>query len=68
MANLSRRDFARFLALSGSASLLPARAFGQPSIAFEELGFSVKPYKRSFFAAPLSGVPEDLRIFRLSSV
>ncbi|WP_435874607.1 adenylate/guanylate cyclase domain-containing protein [Nocardia vinacea] len=32
----------------------------------EELGFSVKPYRRSFFAAPLSGVPEDLRIFRLS--
>ncbi|WP_433198205.1 adenylate/guanylate cyclase domain-containing protein [Nocardia sp. CA-107356] len=32
-----------------------------------ELGFSVKPYRRSFFAAPLSGVPEDLRIFRLSA-
>lgn len=31
-----------------------------------ELGFSVKPHRRSFFAAPLSGVPEDLRIFRLS--
>lgn len=31
-----------------------------------ELGFVVKPYRRSFFAAPLSGVPEDLRIFRLS--
>nr|WP_297628869.1 adenylate/guanylate cyclase domain-containing protein [Nocardia sp.] len=31
----------------------------------EELGFGVKPYRRSFFAAPLSGVPEDLRIFRL---
>lgn len=31
----------------------------------EELGFSVRPYRRSFFAAPLSGVPEDLRIFRL---
>lgn len=32
----------------------------------EELGYTVKPYRRSFFAAPLSGVPEDLRIFRLS--
>ncbi|MBP2188588.1 adenylate/guanylate cyclase domain-containing protein [Nocardia goodfellowii] len=30
-----------------------------------ELGFTVKPYRRSFFAAPLSGVPEDLRIYRL---
>lgn len=32
----------------------------------EELGYTVKPYRRSFFAAPLSGVPEDLRIFRLN--
>ncbi|MFF0528456.1 adenylate/guanylate cyclase domain-containing protein [Nocardia amikacinitolerans] len=31
-----------------------------------ELGLTVKPYRRSFFAAPLSGVPEDLRIYRLS--
>ncbi|WP_375540242.1 adenylate/guanylate cyclase domain-containing protein [Nocardia sp. XZ_19_385] len=31
-----------------------------------ELGYTVKPYRRSFFAAPLSGVPEDLRIYRLS--
>lgn len=33
----------------------------------EELGFGVKPYRRSFFAAPLSGVPEDLRIYRLEA-
>ncbi|WP_439957582.1 adenylate/guanylate cyclase domain-containing protein [Nocardia crassostreae] len=33
----------------------------------EELGFGVRPYRRSFFAAPLSGVPEDLRIFRLEA-
>lgn len=33
----------------------------------EELGMGVKPYRRSFFAAPLSGVPEDLRIFRLEA-
>jgi class 3 adenylate cyclase len=32
----------------------------------EELGYAVKRYRRSFFAAPLSGVPEDLRIFQLS--
>ncbi|NMN98102.1 adenylate/guanylate cyclase domain-containing protein [Nocardiaceae bacterium YC2-7] len=31
----------------------------------EQLGFTIKPYRRSFFAAPLSGVPEDLRIFAL---
>lgn len=31
-----------------------------------QLGMGVKPYRRSFFAAPMSGVPEDLRIFRLS--
>ncbi|WP_429419258.1 adenylate/guanylate cyclase domain-containing protein [Nocardia sp. GAS34] len=30
-----------------------------------ELGCAAKPYRRSMFAAPLSGVPEDLRIFRL---
>jgi len=47
VANLSRRDFARFLALSGSASLLPSRAFAQSSIAFEELGFSTSPLPRT---------------------
>ncbi len=31
-----------------------------------ELGLAVKQYRRSFFAAPLNGVPDDLRIFRLS--
>ncbi|WP_406603562.1 adenylate/guanylate cyclase domain-containing protein [Nocardia aurantia] len=31
----------------------------------ERLGLAVKPYRRSIFAAPLSGVPEDLRIYRL---
>jgi class 3 adenylate cyclase len=30
-----------------------------------ELGMAVKPYRRSAFAAPLSGVPEGLRIFSL---
>lgn len=32
----------------------------------DELDLAVKPYRRSFFAAPLNGVPDDLRIFRLS--
>lgn len=32
----------------------------------ELLGGSVKPYRRGLFAAPLSGVPEDLRLFVLS--
>ncbi|WP_416277066.1 adenylate/guanylate cyclase domain-containing protein [Nocardia sp. alder85J] len=31
----------------------------------QRLGLTVKPYRRSIFAAPLSGVPEDLKIFRL---
>ncbi|BDT93720.1 hypothetical protein IFM12275_36960 [Nocardia sputorum] len=31
-----------------------------------ELGLAAKPYRRGLFAAPLSGVPDDLRIFRLS--
>jgi selenocysteine lyase/cysteine desulfurase len=47
VANLSRRDFARFLALSGSASLLPSRAFGQSPIGLEELGFSTSPLPRT---------------------
>ncbi len=32
----------------------------------EELGAIVKPYKRNFWAAPLTGIPEDVRIFKLS--
>lgn len=32
----------------------------------DELGATVKPYKRNFWAAPLNGVPEDVRIFKLS--
>lgn len=30
-----------------------------------ELGVTVKPYRRNFWAAPLSGVPEDVRVFRV---
>ncbi|WP_336087842.1 adenylate/guanylate cyclase domain-containing protein [Nocardia sp. SSK8] len=32
-----------------------------------ELGAGVKPYKRNFWAAPLNGVPEDVRIFKLTA-
>ncbi|MGW6623830.1 adenylate/guanylate cyclase domain-containing protein [Nocardia sp. NPDC055002] len=31
----------------------------------DELGVVAKPYKRNFWAAPLNGVPEDVRIFKL---
>nr|WP_307829633.1 adenylate/guanylate cyclase domain-containing protein [Antrihabitans stalagmiti] len=34
----------------------------------EDLGYTVKPYRRSFFAGPLQGVPEDLRIFTLKRI
>ena len=30
-----------------------------------DLGHTARPYRRGLFAAPLSGVPEDLKIFRL---
>ncbi|MFD3509209.1 adenylate/guanylate cyclase domain-containing protein [Nocardia sp. NPDC058666] len=33
----------------------------------DELGATVKPYKRNFWAAPLNGVPEDVRIFKLNT-
>jgi class 3 adenylate cyclase len=33
----------------------------------DELGVIAKPYKRNFWAAPLNGVPEDVRIFKLHS-
>jgi len=42
MTSISRRDFARFVALSGTATLLPARAFADQE-ALEALGFSGRP-------------------------
>lgn len=33
----------------------------------DELGHTARPYRRSFFAAPLTGVPEDLRIYRITA-
>jgi selenocysteine lyase/cysteine desulfurase len=45
MPALSRRDFARVLALSGSAALLPARAFSQLDV--EALGLSPGPLPRT---------------------
>ncbi|MFC6013487.1 adenylate/guanylate cyclase domain-containing protein [Nocardia lasii] len=32
-----------------------------------ELGVTVKPYKRPFWAAPLSGIPDEIKIFRVHS-
>jgi isopenicillin-N epimerase len=43
MTVLSRRDFARYLAISGSATLLPSRAFGQSEFSLEALGLSAEP-------------------------
>jgi selenocysteine lyase/cysteine desulfurase len=47
MPTLSRRDFTRLLALSGSATLLPARVFAQSPVGFEEFGFSNEPLPRT---------------------
>src|SRR2546429_586754 len=47
MPSLSRRDFARFLAVSGSASLLPSRAFAQAGFSFEALGLTSEPLPRT---------------------
>jgi selenocysteine lyase/cysteine desulfurase len=42
MTSISRRDFARFVALSGTATLLPARAFADQEV-LESLGYSARP-------------------------
>ena len=42
MTSISRRDFARFVALSGTATLLPTRAFADQE-ALESLGYSARP-------------------------
>lgn len=59
---------ARVMEAGGNGNTMLSEATLQslrPEI-LEELGYVVKPYRRSFFAAPLSGVPEDLRIFKLA--
>src|SRR5437660_1262851 len=43
MLDLSRRDFARLLALTGTAALLPERALAQTSAPLWELGLSNAP-------------------------
>ena len=43
MAALTRRNFARFLALSGSAALFPDRLLSQPEVELEEIGLSSAP-------------------------
>ena len=42
MTSISRRDFARFVALSGTATLLPSRAFADQET-LESLGYSARP-------------------------
>lgn len=32
-----------------------------------DLGYTVRPFRRGFFSAPLNGVPEDLRIYRITA-
>ncbi|GAA5044991.1 adenylate/guanylate cyclase domain-containing protein [Nocardia callitridis] len=51
---------------NGNTMLSQATLAALDEQTLRELGHQVKPYRRGFFAAPLSGVPEDLRIFRLS--
>ncbi|MGW4088495.1 adenylate/guanylate cyclase domain-containing protein [Nocardia sp. NPDC004750] len=51
---------------NGNTMLSEATLQGLRPETLAELGLAAKPYRRSFFAAPLNGVPEDLRIFRLS--
>ncbi|WP_425295282.1 adenylate/guanylate cyclase domain-containing protein, partial [Nocardia asiatica] len=51
---------------NGNTMLSEVTLRGLPPETLAELGLAVKPYRRSLFAAPLNGVPEDLRIFRLS--
>lgn len=46
-SRLSRRDFARFLALSGSATLIPIDAFAQRARTMEEWGLTSAPLPRT---------------------
>lgn len=43
--SVSRRDFARLLALGGSGALLPVRDLGAESVDWERLGFSTAPVR-----------------------
>jgi class 3 adenylate cyclase len=54
---------ARVMEAGGNGNMMLSQATLESlrSETLEELGYTVKPYRRSFFAAPLSGVPEDLR-------
>lgn len=45
--SVSRRDFARLLALSGSSALLSTRAFADQTRSLEEMGFSAAPLPRT---------------------
>ena len=43
MLDLSRRDFTRLLALTGSAALFPERAFAEATAPLRELGLTTAP-------------------------
>jgi len=47
MAALTRRDFARLLALTGSTAVIPHRAFAQVRETYEEKGLSFSPLPRT---------------------
>ena len=47
MTDLSRRNFARFLALSGSAALLPGRAFAETGPSLEMIDLARRPLPRT---------------------
>jgi len=47
MTTISRRDFGRLLALSGTAALMPARAFGQRDFSLDEFGLTDAPLPRT---------------------
>jgi len=47
MPSLSRRDFARYLAVSGSASLIPGRAFAESGFSLEAMGLNPAPLPRT---------------------
>ncbi|MGQ4597067.1 adenylate/guanylate cyclase domain-containing protein [Nocardia sp. R6R-6] len=51
---------------NGSTMLSEAALRGLRPETLDELGCAAERHRRGFFAAPLSGVPDDLRIFRLS--
>ena len=58
MTSISRRDFARLVALSGTATLLPTRAFADQET-LESLGYSVYVFDYQFGFNPTSAAATD---------